>query len=190
MEVTFNSLNHEYTAHGVKYPSVTQVISSAGLYGDTSFFTDYSRDRGTFVHLAIQLHLSGELDEDTIDPVILPYFEAWTSFVKEAGYVSDECEKVMASDIYHFAGTIDHIGHLNGHFCLLDVKSGAPSPSHAIQTAGYSILLKHPGVKRFSLYLKDNGTYKLIENKDRQDEQIFKAALAVYFWKQNNQVKG
>lgn len=188
--VTFNSDTHTYSVHGVKYPSVTQVIAAAGLYGDTSHFTDYSRDRGSYVHRAIELHLSDELDTDSLDPVIQPYLAAWLRFVSEAGYVSECCEKVMASEIYHFAGTVDHIGHLNGHHCLLDVKTGAPASAHGIQTAAYAILLKNPGVKRFSLYLTDEGKYKLIENKDRQDEQIFKSALAIYYWKANNNLKG
>jgi hypothetical protein len=186
----FKEEDHSYWNGGVKYPSVTQIISDMGLYGDTSYFTDYSRDRGLFVHKIIQWHLSGELDESSIDSVLQPYFDAWLRFEKEAAYVSEVCEKVMASDMLHFAGTADHIGHLNGHYCIADVKTGAPSPAHAIQTAAYAILLKHPGVKRFSLYLTDKGNYKLIENKDRQDEQIFKSALALYFWKQNNLKKG
>lgn len=188
--VTFDPDTHTYSTHGVKYPSVTQVISAAGLYGDTSHFTEYSRDRGSYVHKAIELSISDELDTDSLDPVIQPYLDAWLRFVSEAGYVSEVCEKVMASEVFRFAGTVDHIGHLNGHYCLLDVKTGAPAPAHAIQTGAYAILLKHPGVKRFSLYLTDEGKYKLVENKDRQDEQIFKSALALYFWKQNNNVKG
>lgn len=188
--VTFNQETHEYKEHGIKYPSVTQVIAASGMYGDTSYFTDYSRDRGTFVHTVIQWHLSGDLDEATIDPIIMPYFEEWKRFEKEADYVPECCEKIMASDLYHFAGMVDHIGHLNGHYCLIDVKTGAPNPAHAIQTAAYKILLNHAGVKRFTLYLNDEGKYKLTENKDGQDQQVFKAALAVYFWKQNNNVKG
>jgi hypothetical protein len=149
--VNFNEASHTYTVSGVKYPSVTQIISGMGLYGDTSFFTDESRNRGTFVHRIIQWHLSGELDESTIDPVLRPYFDAWLKFEKEAAYVSDICENVMASEIYHFAGTVDHIGHLNGYFCLIDVKTGVPAPATALQLGGYEILVKMPGIKRFSL---------------------------------------
>jgi hypothetical protein len=186
--IHFDPTAHIYTVDGVKYPSVTQVISDTRLYGDTSYFTEYSADRGRFVHRIIEYHLSCQLDEDTIDPALCGYFEAWRRFEQEASYVSDECEKVMASHHHHFAGTIDHIGHLNGHYCVIDVKSGGPSPAHAIQTAGYSILLNHPGVKRFSLHLKDDGSYKLIEHKERQDSQIFMAALAIWYWKANHNI--
>jgi hypothetical protein len=185
-KVEFDAHAHVYRFRGVRYPSVTQIIADSCLYGDTSYYTDYSRERGTYVHRVIQWHLSGELDEATIDPVILPYFKGWLRFQKEAAFVSDECEKVLISDSHRFAGTVDHIGHLNGHFCLIDVKTGSPQPAHAIQTAAYGILLKHPGIKRFSLYLTAEGKYKLVEDKDRDDGKIFLSCLAVYYWKQNN----
>lgn len=184
--VQFDEVSHTYTVSGVKYPSVTQIISNMGLYGDTSFFTDYSRDRGSFVHKIIQWHLSNELDEATIDPVLQPYFDAWLKFEKEAAYVSDVCEKAIANETYRFAGTIDHIGHLNGYFCLIDVKTGAHNPATAIQLGGYEILVKHPGIKRYELQLMDTGNYKLTEHKNRQDRDIFIAALALYYWKANH----
>lgn len=190
MTLTFNAENHEYRLDGVKIPSVTQIIDDAGLYGDTSYFTEYSRERGSFVHKAIQFHLSGELDEDTLDPVIVPYLEAWKKFEVEAGYVSDECEAMFADTVYRYAGTVDHIGHLDGHFGIIDVKTGAPTPATGIQLAGYEKLIKVGGAKRFALHLKDDGDYKLIEYKDRNDRNVFLAALALYYWKQNNNVKG
>ncbi len=186
LKIEFDEENHIYRVQGVKYPSVTEVIADAGLYGDTSYFNDYSRDRGTYVHRIIQWHLSGELDEDTVEPVLQPYFDAWQKFEKEAKYVSDVCEKVMANDIHRFAGTVDHIGHVSGHFSLIDVKTGSPHPAHAIQTAAYGILLKHPGIKRFSLYLSAEGKYKLVEHKDWHDSNVFLSCLSIYYWKKNN----
>jgi hypothetical protein len=128
------------------------------------------------------------LDEATIDPALAPYFDAWRRFEQEAGYVSDACEKVMASDLYKFAGTVDHIGHLNGYYCIIDVKTGALTPATAIQMGGYEILMKSPGIRRFGLRLMDTGKYSLKEYKDRQDCKIFLAALSVYYWKQDNRL--
>ena len=51
--LTFDAEKHEYRLDGVRLPSVTQIIADAGLYGNTSYFTDYSRDRGSFVHQII-----------------------------------------------------------------------------------------------------------------------------------------
>ena len=188
--LTFSAENHEYRLQGVRLPSVTQIIADAGLYGNTDYFTEYSRDRGSYVHKAIEYHLAGELDESTLDPVIVPYFEAWQKFVLESNYVSDECEHRTASTVYRYAGTIDHIGHLGGHFCIIDVKTGTPTPATGIQLAGYENLLKVKGAKRFALHLKDDGNYKLIEYKDSNDRNVFLAALSLFYWKQNNNVKG
>lgn len=188
-EVVFTESDHSYRVGGARYPSVTQVIADMGLYGNAAdYFTEWSRERGSFVHRIIQWHLSGELDESTIDPVLAPYFDAWRRFEQEAGYVSDACEKVMASDFYKFAGTVDHIGHLNGYYCIIDVKTGALSPATAIQMGGYEILMKSPGIRRFGLRLMDTGKYSLKEYKDRQDSKIFLAALSVYYWKQDNRL--
>ena len=142
------------------------------------------------MHQVIEWHLSKELDESTIDPVLMPYFEAWKRFEVESSYAPDSCETRLASDIYRFAGTIDHIGHPIGYFAIFDVKSGAPSPATGIQLAGYEILLTARGARRFALHLKDDGNYKLIEYKDRNDRNVFLSALALWNWKQNNNVKG
>lgn len=190
MTITFDAEKHEYRDCGVRLPSVTQIIADAGLYGNTSYFTEYTRDRGSFVHKAIEYHLSGVLDEDTLDPVIVPYFEAWKRFEKESSYVSEQCELILSSKIYRYAGMIDHVGHLNGHLCIIDVKTGAPVPATGIQLAGYENLLIVKGAKRFALHLKDDGNYKLIEYKDRNDRNVFLSALALWYWKQNNNVKG
>jgi len=187
----FRESDHSYMLHGVSLPSVTQIIADAGLYGNTSYFTDYSRDRGSFVHKAIEYHLSGELSEETLDPVIVPYLDAWKKFQSEANYISNLCEEQLASNVYRFAGTIDHIGYLDGHFCIIDVKTSVvASAATGIQLAGYEILLSARGVRRFALHLQDNGNYKLIEYKDRNDRNIFLAALALWIWKQNNNVRG
>ena len=185
--IKFDEATHTYTVDGVRLVSVTQVIADAGLYGDaTAFFTEYSRNRGTNIHKIIQWHLSKELDESTVGPVERPYFDAWLKFEAEADYVSDACEKAMASVPYRFAGTVDHVGHLNGHPSLIDTKTGATMPATSLQLAGYEVLIKSPGIKRFSLQLMNTGKYKLTEFKNRSDRGVFLSALSLYFWKRNH----
>ncbi len=188
-KVIFDPEKHAYYCRGIRYPSVTQIIAAAGLYGDTSRWTDYSRDRGTYVHQIIEYHLAGELDEATIDPALLPYFAAWLRFEAEAGFVSEGCEKRLVSERHRFAGTIDHIGHLNGHYVIIDVKSGAPVPATGVQLAGYEILLGVPGPRRYGLHLKDDGKYSLVEYRGREDRAVFIAALNLYYWKANNGIE-
>lgn len=187
--IQFDPTAHTYTVGGVRFPSVTQIISDVGLYGDTSYFTEYCRERGSLVHRIIQYHVSGELDESTIDPVLQGYFDAWRRFESESSYVGDACEMLMADMTYRFAGTVDHLGHLNGYPCVIDVKTGAMSAATSLQLAGYEVLQKHPGIRRFGLQLSADGKYKLKEYKDRGDRGVFLAALSLWWWKANNNLR-
>jgi len=185
--LVFNEADHSYLLNGTRFPSVTKIIVDAGLYGDGSaYFTDYSRDRGSFVHLAIKYYLEGTLDDSTIDPVILPYLNAWKKFETNTGFVSEITEQPMASESFMFAGIPDHIGKLNGLMACIDVKTGVTVfPAEQIQLAAYEILYGKP-LKRFSLHLNGEEKYKLIEHKDRQDRGIFLACLSLYQWKINH----
>jgi len=187
--IQFDPATHIYTVEGGRFPSVTQIISDMGLYGDTSYFTEYCRERGSFVHQIIKYHVDNELDESTIDPALQGYFDAWRRFESEAQYIGDVCEHLLADQTYRFAGTIDHLGHLNGYPCVIDVKTGAMSPATALQLAGYEVLQKHPGIRRFGLQLTADGKYKLKEYKDRGDRGVFLAALAIHWWKVNNNIR-
>lgn len=185
--VEFTAHDHTYRANGRVYPSVTQILSDMGFYGNAAaYFTEYSRDRGRFIHQLVQYHIEGVLDEESIDPVLRPYFDAWLSFEQDTGFVSECCEVPLASATHQFAGTPDHVGHLYGHAAVIDVKSGVINPAASIQTAAYDILIGSPRIERFGLQLKDNGKYSLKQCKDRNDRGIFIAALSVWWWKKNN----
>ena len=183
--ITFNAEKHEYRHNGVLFPSVTQILADMGLI-DTAWFTEYSRERGTLVHRIIHWHLAGDLDEDSIDPALRPYYDAFLKFEADSNFKTEEAERPFVSETYRFAGTPDIIGCLNGHNAIVDIKTGAPQPWTALQLAGYEILVKHPSMERFSLQLTDDGKYKLTHHKDRSDRGVFLAALAVYNWKHNN----
>lgn len=182
----FDESSHAYRIDGQFLPSVTTIIKEAGLYGNAAnYFTEYARDRGSYVHRIIEWHLSGELDETTIDDSLLLYFDAWKRFELDTGFISSVTEQPMASEIHRFAGTPDHIGKLNGMMSVIDVKTGIAGPATGIQLAAYEILYADR-LKRFALQLMDTGKYKLTEFKDRQDRAIFLAALSIYHWKKNN----
>jgi hypothetical protein len=154
--VDFTEEGHIYTLDGARLPSVTGILKAEGFIDD-SFYDEYSRQRGSLVHLATHYDDLGELDEDSLDPVIAPYCEAWRRFKRESGFVVDQSEKPMASKTYRFAGKPDAIG------CF-------PSGS----------------LKRAAVELHNDGTYKLIPFTDRSDRGVFLAALACYQWKNNN----
>jgi hypothetical protein len=157
--ITFDPATHTYTLNGEKVPGITQIIADMGLI-DPSWFTDYSRERGTFVHRIIQWHLSGELDEETVDESLIGYLNAWKQFELDAGFVPTAIEVPLASELYRYAGTPDYIGRLNGCEAVIDAKSGGISPATGLQLAAQEILAGRP-LKRFALQLMDTGKYKL-----------------------------
>ena len=168
--------------------SVTQLLAAEGFI-DTKWFDEYSATRGTFVHRACELSDRGELEEAELDPVLVPYVSAWQKFIRESKFQIIEMETRLESETRQFSGKPDRIGILNGCPAIIDLKSGAIQKWTALQLAGYEILKGSPH-KRFGVQLTDEATYKLTEFKDRQDRNIFLAALACYYWKRNNNLKG
>jgi len=185
--ITFDPATHTYTLDGQPVPSVTTILKDMNFI-DMTWFTDYGRDRGKLVHTIIEWHITGELDESTIAPELQGYLDAWGAFTSDTGFLSTEIEKPLASELYRFAGTPDHIGKLNGKEAVIDAKTGVIYPHVGLQLAGYEILATRP-LKRFGLQLKEDGRYSLKEFRDRQDSQIFKAALACWWWQKNNNLR-
>jgi hypothetical protein len=158
--VEFIAEGHIYTdatvdGIGRRYESVTSILKAEGLI-DTRFYDDWSRDRGSMIHLATHYDDMGELDEETLDPVIRPYLEAWRKFRKESGFVPEVIEVPMMSINYRYAGTPDRIGQLPGK------------------------------ITRAAVELHDDGGYRLIPFMDRQDFNIWLSVLAVHNFKKNN----
>lgn len=186
--IHFDAETHTYTDDdGSIMISVTQVLADAGFYGDVAkFWDEYSRDRGSAVHKAIELHYAGTLDESTVDPVVRPYFDAYLKFADESGFYPAWCEKRMSNHDIMVAGTADLIGPLNGKAAIIDIKSGTPGPATAIQLSGYEYLFG-ARVQRIALQLKDNGKYSMhtYENR-RADRETFLAAVRCYRWKKDN----
>jgi hypothetical protein len=158
--VEFISDGHIYTdarvdGVGRLYPSVTTILKAEGFI-DTRFYDDWSRDRGSMIHLATAYDDAGELDEENLDPVILPYLAAWRRFRKESGFIPESIEPPMMSTAYKYAGTPDRIGDLPGR------------------------------IKRAAVELHDDGTYRLYPYTDRQDAGLWLSILACHRWKINN----
>jgi hypothetical protein len=151
--VDFTEEGHRYS-EGLE--SVTGILKDEGFI-DAAFYTEYGRQRGSFVHLARHLDDMGELDEESLDPEIAPYLEAWRRFKRESGFVVCQSETPLANLTYRYAGKPDCIGNF-------------PSGN----------------LKRAAVELHDDGTYRLIPYTDRQDVNIWLAVLAVHNWKKNH----
>lgn len=156
-DVTFEKEGHVYTAGGLVVPSITQILSAEGFI-DTSHHDEWSRDKGSMVHLACHYDITNELDEDSLDDEIRPYLSGFRKFMSESGFKVDKSEVPAINKTYGYAGTPDLIG------CF-------PKPTAA---------------RRFALELSKEGKYKLIPHTDQQDFNVFLAAVAVHKWKINH----
>lgn len=155
--VEFDGGRHIYRDElGFVLPSVTGILKSEGFI-DTTFYTEHGRDRGSMVHLACHYDDIDDLDETTLDIQIEPYLKAYRRFKSETGFIVEKSECAMRSTIYGFAGTPDKVGTFpNGN------------------------------IQRAAVQLNNDGTYRLIPYKDRNDVKIFLSALAIYQWKKLN----
>ena len=165
-----------------KIVSVTEILVAEGFI-DTTWYDEYSRTRGEYVHQAAHLYDIGKLDEERLDPVLVPYLEAWKKFLTESKFTVTDSEVRLTG--HGFTGRPDKIGVLNDYPTILDIKSGAVQPWTALQLAGYEVL-KGTLHKRIAIRLKPNGKYSLTEFKDRRDREVFSSALLCYNWKKNN----
>lgn len=154
---SFDEDLHAYLLDGNPLPSVTEILKAEGFI-DTRFYDDWSRERGSYVHLATQLDDLNILDEEKLDPVILPYLEAWRKFKKESGFIIQEIEKPMCNTTHKYAGTPDRLGKFKN-----DKRT-----------------------TRCAVELHPDGKYKWIEFADRTDLYVWLSAVAVHHWKNNS----
>ena len=191
---TFDSDSHRYELNGKELPSVTQVLREAGLI-DEQWYNDFSRDRGSVVHLATEFLDDDQLDEDSVDERIKPYLDAYRQFKIDSGFeplpIVDQvtgCEVISEAHRfqpkYGYAGTIDRIGMLkSGRKAVIDIKTGAAHATHRLQLAAYQALLDKPGeYARLVVGLKKDGKYSVTEFKLTDypvDFGVFAACLQV-----------
>jgi hypothetical protein len=177
-EITFDADAHVYRdAQGRVVPGVTGIIRACGLM-DTQWASEWHMQRGSAVHRAVELDEQGDLDEASLDSVIVPYLDAWRRFKTELHYISVEQERKIYHPVYRYAGTLDQIGILNDKSTLIDIKTGAYQPWWALQTAAYNAVSKCR--YRYSIELHNDGKYKLIQHKKNTDLQAFLACLTVW----------
>lgn len=185
MNLTFDDSTHTYRIDGVAVPSVTQVLQLAGL-SDPSKYPPGAAERGTYVHIGTALYDRDDLNEDVLDDDKRGYIAAWAKFRADSEFEIDAIEARRCSETRRFAGTIDRLGIWNGWHTIIDIKSGQPEPWHALQTMGYAILIGGATMERYAVYLRPNGSYKLVCHKEESDRGVFLGALSVAQFKIKN----
>jgi hypothetical protein len=188
-EFTFDAERHEYRVNGALYPSVTQVIRAAGLV-DERYYTPESAALGQHVHATTALDDQGVLDEVSLDDRLRPYLAAWRRFRQLSG-VTIQFIEWRGWSPYGFAGAVDRLATWKARTWVLDIKTGAPQPWHALQTAAYVLLFggkEHPR-QRACVYLRDDGAFRFAEHSNHSDVDVFRAALLLHQWKERHDVR-
>lgn len=180
---------HEYIVDGVTYPSVTQVIGSCGLSGLENVdkrLLERNAAFGNAVHKAIELSCKGTLDSSSVDEAIKSYIKQWDKFCADFDFESSIQELRSFHQVLRVGYTIDHIGRMDGHTTIVDIKTGAPKASDVIQACAYGYM--YPAKRLVLLYLQKENNYKIIEIKGqdrKKGERIFLSCLALYNFKKD-----
>lgn len=190
MTLEFNEEKHEYRLNGVVLPSVTQIIKPLYSYdGISSAILEYAAGRGRAVHKAVELWSQNTLDDTTIDPVIVPYLEAWKKFALEKCFIVTASEQHLAHPHMKYAGTPDAEGLINKEEWLVDIKAVAElHASVGVQLAAYAALIGKPSIRRAAVQLKPDGKYIFQEYKNKSDWPVFVSCLTVHNFRSNNHV--
>lgn len=182
--LTFNAGPHEYRWKGEIVPGVTSVLEAAGLLdfgGASEEQLRAARERGTAVHKLCELADLNDLDEDSIDESLVGYLDAWGRFKVEQAFEIEVVEQPVYNTTHRYAGTLDRCGLLPRSYglVLVDIKTGQPQQATGPQTAAYLAALPRTdrARTRIAVYLQPDGRYAMVTHDDRNDFNIFLAAL-------------
>lgn len=192
-EITFNESAHEYKIDGAHTPSVTQILSSVGMYKGLENVPKnvlkIAGERGHIIHECIELHLKNELDESSIDPELSGYFNAYLSARKEYPQIFEKLhtyEKMVYSKKYKYCGRLDACGDR----LIVDWKTTAQTdPVHGLQLSAYW-MAEHPDYLHDKpetlacLYLHKDGDFVFV--KYEYQPLAWMACLAVHKWQMRN----
>jgi len=198
----FDEASHTYRVGGRVLPSVTQILRPIGpdLASIPPAVLERKRMLGTAAHLACELDDCGELDDSATDPDVMGYVRAWRLFVEQLEVTVLLTEHRAHSISLGYAGTIDRLAIMPTPEApggrapwVLDLKTAAePHPSYGVQLAGYDLLLRDAGkvaapLRRGTVHLRPDGTYRLVPFNNPNDEPAFRALLAIHNWKESTQ---
>jgi hypothetical protein len=186
--LAYDDAAHEYTLSNVRVPSVTAIISDVMNGGKKPFFPPGSGERGRMVHLACELDDLNDLDDATLDPALAGYVAAWRAFKATARPRWLGIEARVFSAAHGYAGTLDRLAEVEtGETTVIDIKSGKPYQSHALQTAAYAIAYEEEtGIavpRRLCVYVEGDGAFYMQEHTEHNDRAAFLAARTFFRWR-------
>lgn len=179
--LTFDEVAHVYYWNGKRVPGVTTILQALHSFdGVPADILKAAQERGTAVHLACEYLDKDILDEDSVDPAIADYVNGWRLFNIEAAPTWTHIEAQSFHKVMRYAGTVDRVGIIAGEEWVIDIKTSIQS--HAVwglQTSAYAQALEKPNARRGTVQLRKDGTYRLIEWKDKQDWATFLSLITI-----------
>ena len=199
--LTFDPTEHRYFYDGREVPSVTRLLGDYGLIDLSNIPDDkleWKAGLGTAVHYAAHLYDTNNLDEASVDPRIKSYLSAYIKFRTMTGFVPNYSELRLYSREWHYAGSLDKQGTINGILLngkpsevLVDLKcTTTVYPSAGPQLAAYQMLFegayKIRIKSRLVVQLKEDGTFRIVQFSDPGDRNIFLSCVQLHYWKQKH----
>lgn len=191
--LTFDEPTHTYRWKGVVVPSVTQVLG--GLYsfaGVPLEVLEAAKERGSDVHLACQLFDENDLRDESLTDEVRGYLKGWQKFTRDCAPVWSAIEKPVYHQGMRFAGTPDRMGRFFYQGLLIDpaqvdIKTSAAShPCWGVQTMAYNHAAGQLAARRFSVQLRPDGDYRLVEWKDPGDWPTFVSLMTLRNFKERH----
>ena len=184
-KLTFNPESHIYLLNGKAVPSVTQIIKPLYNYDAVPLaLLQRKGEFGTAVHKAVELHLYGSLDEESLTPELqgcVDAFKGWCAdYSKEFDIDSALIERKLLHEKLLYAGTADLV--FDGQ-SVIDIKTRDYYPAvDPLQLVAYEKAHIADGGSKgnydnYVLSLYPDGTYKFIKAMDRQDWSVFRKLL-------------
>lgn len=193
--LTFDEPSHTYCWDGNRVPHVTGVLAPLTDYSMVPPATlELARQKGVAVHKMCEQWAKGELDYGKLPEWMFPVLDWWLQFVNDTGFVFIASERKVFHPMYRYAGTLDFRcllpkTKLQGEG-ILDVKrSFMAGGAIGLQTAAYGAAddTQAPRSNRINwraaLRLREDAPPRLQIYEDRNDFNVFLAALTLHNWK-------
>jgi len=185
------------------FPRVTKIIE---LLVDLSWLDpdllELAGERGSLVHSACDLIDGGGdgsgLSWERVDPTLVGYCRSYERFLKDSKFEVEQREQLVYSNKSKIKGHLDRTGRMlpkrNRKWSpvpedvILDIKTGPPRPTTALQTAAYLRLYREmtgdlKPRSRWGLHLdKEGGNARLVEYSDPNDIHCFLGLAQAFHW--------
>lgn len=205
--LTFDEKEHRYFWNGERVPNVTSIIAPlidlSMIPADT---LEHARREGVHIHAMANLHFEGKLDLDALhkderQAWLIPHYHALLKFEGDTGFECWQSEKRLYHPSLRYAGTTDNIGVFTKlkddlGAAVVDIKRSLyGGAATGLQLAAYRKTWNDTDAKnakdlrirdnnRFTLQLRNDGSYRLTRFDDPEDEVAFIACLHQLRWKE------